>query len=252
MTALSDYAENELLDHLLRTGAFTAPTNTYVQLHTGAPGEAGTANVAATNTRNQLSWAAASSRSISTNTDETWTSAASETISHISIWDASTSGNCIAVGALTAGVATGGIGNTFTISSGNITLDFSTIAGSFSTYGGNAALDHITGRAAWTMPAGLFVQLHTGDPGLAGTSNVATTSTRVSAGAFSAASGGTSDNDAAISFTGAATETITHFTLWDAASSGNCLWVAAVTTSRAITSGQTVRFSAGELDVTLA
>ena len=39
----SDYLENEVADHLLGTAAWTAPTNVYVQLHTGDPGEAGTA-----------------------------------------------------------------------------------------------------------------------------------------------------------------------------------------------------------------
>lgn len=252
MTALADYAENKLLDHVLATAAWTKPTNTYLQLHTGNPGEAGTSNVATTNTRQVTAWAAASSRAIATNAAINFTAAASETITHVSLWDASTGGNCIAYGALTASVATGGSGNTFTIASGNVNLNWTTITSAISTYAGNAALDHLTGRASWTMPSTIYAQLHTGAPGLAGTSNVATTNTRVATGAFGAASGGAASNSAAINFTGAASETISHFSLWDASTGGNCLWADALTTSRAITSGQTARFSAGALAATLA
>ena len=36
MSALSDYAENKLLDHLLGTAAFTAPSTVYIGLSTGS------------------------------------------------------------------------------------------------------------------------------------------------------------------------------------------------------------------------
>ena len=251
MTALSNFAENELLDHLLGVGSWTKPTNTYLQLHTGSPGEDCTANVAATNTRLVTAWAAAASRAIATNAALDYTAAASETISHVSLWDASTSGNPICYGALGSSVATGGTGNTFTIASGNVAANWTAITSAISTYAGNALLDHLTGRASFTMPSGIYVQLHTGAPGLAGTSNVATTNTRVAA-TFGAASGGASSNTGAVSFTAAGNETITHFSLWDASTSGNCLWVDAVTTSRAITTGQTVRFAVGALVPSLA
>ena len=34
MSAMSDYLENEILDHILGTGAYTAPTTVYVGLST--------------------------------------------------------------------------------------------------------------------------------------------------------------------------------------------------------------------------
>ena len=40
MAALSDYAENKLLDHLLSTTAFTMPTQVYVALYTTATDDA--------------------------------------------------------------------------------------------------------------------------------------------------------------------------------------------------------------------
>lgn len=41
MSALSDYLENELIDHIFRGRAFTAPSALYVALFTAAPSDAG-------------------------------------------------------------------------------------------------------------------------------------------------------------------------------------------------------------------
>jgi len=35
--SLSDFLENELLDHVLKTGAYAVPTNIYVALSTADP-----------------------------------------------------------------------------------------------------------------------------------------------------------------------------------------------------------------------
>ena len=88
-----------------------------------------------------------------------------------------------------------------------------------SNYAENAILD---GTA---MPATLYAQMHTGDPGEDGTSNVSTHTTRVST-TRTAASGGACTAAADVSFTNIqvtpASETITHVTLWSASSNGNC------------------------------
>lgn len=85
---------NKWLDMLAGT-AFTAPTNTFVALHTGDPGANGTANASTETTRKQLTWSAASGGSKSiTATLPTWAWVqGTETISNLSIWDAVTSGN---------------------------------------------------------------------------------------------------------------------------------------------------------------
>lgn len=106
MSAASDYLENEVLDHVLGTGAFTMPTNTYIQLHTGAPGEAGTANVAGNTTRQEANWSVASGGTAALAATVSWTNVSTtETYSHFSVWDASTAGNCLIVGALDSSVA---------------------------------------------------------------------------------------------------------------------------------------------------
>jgi hypothetical protein len=91
--AAVDFA-NKVLNHMLRATASTAPAGQFVKWHTGDPGAAGTANASANTTRQSLTFAAASAGSCtSSNTPSSgvWASG-SETISHISVWDAVTSG----------------------------------------------------------------------------------------------------------------------------------------------------------------
>jgi hypothetical protein len=98
---------NKWLDMLGAT-AFTAPTNTYVKLHTGDPGSAGTANASANTTRVILAWSAASAGSKAiTSTLPSWATWASgsETITHISVWDNLTAGNFLYSVALTVSKA---------------------------------------------------------------------------------------------------------------------------------------------------
>ena len=94
---------NKWLDMLGGT-AFTAPASTFVQLHTGDPGANGTANASTETTRKTLTWSAASGGSKSiTASLPTWAWVqGTETISHLSIWDASTSGNFLFSVTLTA------------------------------------------------------------------------------------------------------------------------------------------------------
>ena len=105
--------------------SFTAPAHVYVKLHTGDPGSAGTANAAGNTTREEVTFGASSSGVITSNADVTWTSVSTtETYSHISLWDASTSGNCLGSGALASSKSVTA-GDTFTLPSGDITDTFS-------------------------------------------------------------------------------------------------------------------------------
>lgn len=101
-----NYANKAL--NVLSGTTFTAPTNTYVQLHTADPGAAGTNAVSGTTTRVILAWSAAASGSKAiTATLPSWPTWAggSETITHISVWDALSSGNFLYSVALTASKA---------------------------------------------------------------------------------------------------------------------------------------------------
>lgn len=105
--------------NVLRGTTFTGITNVFVKLHTGDPGAAGANNAAAgSTTRVAITWAAAASGAIAMNgTAPQWTNGGtSETLSHISFWDASTAGNFLGSAALTASQAWAST-NTFTLTS---------------------------------------------------------------------------------------------------------------------------------------
>lgn len=86
-TGTSAAQANAMIDALF-TGS------TYVQLHIGDPGAAGTSNVSAMTTRKAVTFAASSggSKAATGSPVATWTMGATETITHISFWSALTSG----------------------------------------------------------------------------------------------------------------------------------------------------------------
>ena len=97
---------------------------TYVQIHTSDPGSAGTTGVSAgSSTRSAVTFSAASAGAIAlTGTQPSWTNGGtSETITHISVWSASTSGNFLWSAALTTG-KTWGSGDTLTLTSCGLSL----------------------------------------------------------------------------------------------------------------------------------
>jgi hypothetical protein len=114
---------------------------------------------------------------------------------------------------------------------------------SISNYAELKILDHTTGTASWTAPSTVYLKLHTGDPGEAGTSNAATETTRKSV-AFSAASSGSISSSATVEWTNVSTtETYSHWSLWDNSTAGNCLWSGALSSSAAVTAGDTFQIT---------
>lgn len=121
--SISNYAELKLLDHVTGRAAFTIPSNVYLKLHTGDPGEDATNNAATEATRKQATWSAASSGAIATSATVEWTNVSTtETYTHWSMWDASTAGNPLWSGALSASAAVTA-GDTFQITSLTLSLD---------------------------------------------------------------------------------------------------------------------------------
>lgn len=77
------------------TSVVAGTTSSFVQLHTGAPGAAGTANVSNVTTREAVAWSAPTSGTVGASNAPAWTSWAGtngETETDISFWNASTSG----------------------------------------------------------------------------------------------------------------------------------------------------------------
>lgn len=115
---------------------------------------------------------------------------------------------------------------------------------SISNYAELKILDHTTGRSAWTMPTNVYVKLHLGDPGEAATSNAAVETTRKVA-AWSVAASGAIAISATLEWTNVSTtETYTHWSLWDASTAGNALWSGALSSSAAVTAGDTFQITA--------
>tara|TARA_R100000951_G_C2570732_1_gene158661 strand:- start:261 stop:647 length:387 start_codon:yes stop_codon:yes gene_type:complete len=107
MSAMSDYLENEILDHILATGAYTMPTTVYVGLSTGSFNDdnSGTELSGSNYARESISFGAASSGTASNDAAVEFNAATGSwgTVSHFGIFDALTSGNLLIHGALTAG-----------------------------------------------------------------------------------------------------------------------------------------------------
>jgi hypothetical protein len=96
---------NTWLD-MLRAVAFTAPAAQWVKLHISDPGSAGANGAAAVTTRSQLTFAAASGGALAlTSTLPSWSMTTTETISHISVWSASSAGTFYYSAALTVSKA---------------------------------------------------------------------------------------------------------------------------------------------------
>lgn len=116
---------NKVLNHMLRAVASTAPAGNFAKLHTGDPGAAATANVSSVTTRPAMTFNAASGGSCAlAATFPTWASWAGtspETITHFSVWDASTAGTFLYSLVLTAS-KTVQTGDTLTWSSGSVSL----------------------------------------------------------------------------------------------------------------------------------
>src|SRR5689334_20457017 len=103
---ISSFLANALLNHTFRNVTYTPPTTIYAKVHIGDPGAAGTANASAQTTRVATTFAAAASGSIAISNTPEFTLNATETITHVSFWDASTGGNFLY--SVAATVAKGG------------------------------------------------------------------------------------------------------------------------------------------------
>ena len=127
MAALANYSEKLLLDFLMTSGSATRPTAWYVALYTAAPNDAGGGTELSGDgyTRQAVTWAAASSPAGTTSNTNVPTFTANGgswgTITHLGIWDASSSGNFLWHGALSAS-KTVADGDTIDFAAGNIDL----------------------------------------------------------------------------------------------------------------------------------
>lgn len=108
---------------------------------------------------------------------------------------------------------------------------------SIGNYAENKLLDTL-GNTSFAVTT-CYVKLHLGDPGEDGTDNPASEATR-KAVTWSAASGGSKASSAALTWTNvSASETYSHWSMWDDTTAGNCLWVGSLSSNAVVTAGDT-------------
>lgn len=115
----------------------------------------------------------------------------------------------------------------------------------------NATLRGVT----YASPAAHYVALHCADPGDTGSANeLSGAGYARQAITFAAPSNGECKNSADILFPTATANwpTVTHFSIWDAVTAGNCLYQGPLVTSITIYSGGNFKFAANAVSVTEA
>lgn len=261
--SLGDQIENELIDHVFNAG-YTAPGTVYIGLSTAdvtddASGNAepsgnNYARVAVLTT----AWTTAASRAINNNATITFPKASGAwgTITHYAIWDAAsgeTSADLIGHGALNTSKAIV-IDNTPSVASGEIVVSFN--AGDISTFLANELLDHLLGGDAYSTPnANIHVALSTADPTDTGGSLAEPSGNNYARKPFTdfstASAGATTNNtDAVFNTPSGSWGLVTHSAIMDALTAGNMLFYGTVT-NQTPDNGDTVQFTAGDLDIAM-
>lgn len=271
MGSITNFLENELLDHIFNV-AYTPAATLYVALATADPTDSATgasmnevANSGAY-ARKAITFAAASSRAVAQNAVVTFDQATGAwgTVSHWAIVDSAThgAGNVLAAGAFGTPKSVVS-GNTPSIASGEITIAYS--AGEISDYLANKLLDFAFRNQAFTKPD-TYIGLTTAT---ISDSNTGSTVTEVSGGSYARkqvninggssptwnlATSGLVDNTHAITFVEATASwgTIVASFIADALTGGNLLFYDNDVTDTGVDEFDTVEFAAGDFNINMS
>lgn len=116
-------------------------------------------------------------------------------------------------------------------------------------------LNALVNQTNYTAPTAIWVQLHTADPGAAGTTAVAANTTRKDVTlCFSTAASGAVTNDVEIAWTSGQvtnSEDYSHYSVWSASSAGT-FYFSGVITANAVVSGDQFKILVGDFDLTFA
>jgi hypothetical protein len=125
-TGFTDFLSGKVIDHIFRNQAYTVPTTVYVGLYTTMPtrSTAGTEVSGGSYARVAVTFSAASSGTSANSGTLTWPAATADwgTVLGVCISDASTAGNQLWYGTLTASRNITN-GTTFSIATSALTLD---------------------------------------------------------------------------------------------------------------------------------
>jgi len=256
--SISDYLENELLDHVFGNGAYSVPTHIYIALSTADPTDdaSGLAEPSGNNYARKAhdTWNTAASRALTNDGAITFNQASGSwgEITHYAIFDALTDGNMLAHGALSTS-KTVVSGNTPSIADEEIEISFT--SGGISTHLANELLDHVFKVGSYSPPT-IYIALSTANPGddASGKSEPSGNGyAREACSGWDAAASGATENTAAITFdtpSGSWGE-ITHVAIMDALTNGNMLFYGTATPNQTPDNGDTVQYAAGDLDVSM-
>jgi len=145
MAAMSDYLENKWVDHLLRGIPYTAPVGLFVAAMTAAPSDAGGGTEVSGNNYSRVNlapsttnWSSTGGPTTTTNPSAGTTGTSSNnvqitfptpsgawgTITHVAIYDASTSGNLLLLGALSVSQTVTGSSTPFSFPISALAIQF--------------------------------------------------------------------------------------------------------------------------------
>lgn len=241
------------MDLILRNTAWSVSA-CYVGLHTASPGDTGANEVSAGwYIRKAITFNAATTSGATNDgqVDFDEVTGSEVTVTHVSLWDAESSGNMIWWKALSSS-------KLLTVGAIPIIADTAltvTAGGGFSNYMIPKIIDHALATAAYTPAATVYLAMYTDNPTAADTGTETTlTDYARQAIAFDAASSGATANTDEESFgvAGSGPQTITNWGIRDASTLGNLLIFGAWDTGIAVDSGDTYIVPAGSLDITAA
>lgn len=265
MSDLSNYSENALLNHVYGNVAYTPATTLYLDLFSTSPDfEAGTggtsvlaSRVAITN--NTTNFPAATNGAKSNGTiiaTSTNSSGSSWSIVSAGIYDASSGGNLL-VGKAFSGTQTVTVGSIFRFPVGSLTI---TVSG-FSNFLSSKLCDLMFGATAYTAPTTVYFAGFTTNPnfatGVGGTEasggNYARASATNNTTNFPNASGGLKSNATVIAFPTPSVDlgTWNGIGVYDAATTGNFLGGAVLSSPKNATTGSPLSIEIGDFDVSL-
>ena len=259
MGSISDFLENELLDHVMGVGAYTPPATVYLGLSTADPLDdaSGLEEVSGGSyARESIAFNAAASRKVENTAQITFTQATGSwgTITHWALFDALSGGNMMAHGSLAVSKSVVS-GNTPSVAANQVDVEFS--AGAIANYLALKLLDRAFRNQAYTPPT-IYIALTTASIGDSDTGSTITEHSgdgyaRDAHSAWSAAAAGATDNTGAIEFANPTGSwgTITYAAILDASTTGNLLFYADIA-DQTPDDGDTVQFPDGDLDVSLS
>jgi hypothetical protein len=276
MSALTDYAETQIITHLFRTGSFAKPATLYFALFTTLPVDAGTGGVEVSGTNYARVPVAGANANFNAPIDATPGRKTANTnaitfnapgvttpwgtVIGYGVFDSASGGNLLAYGTLTASK---------TIGVSDPAPEFPTGAFVFTSRLGTTALndkiiDHIFRTTALTKPTNLYFSLYTTAPTDAGGGTELTIGTggynRVAVVpldtnfALPIAGDGHTENSNAITFGTPSTAwgLITAVGVFDAATAGNLLIWASFTGVNVNSGDAQPKIAAGQFDYTVA